>query len=206
MRLLARALCLAALLLTAGCALTVDTIDVRYEPPPQPAAAVPGAEAVMVAVTARDARTAYRDRVSSKKNGYGMEMAQIVARGDVIAEVQRAVLAEMAARGFRAGGAPDALIEVDVLRFYSDFKVGFWTATADAEVLLNVRVRGAEQPFSATYSGTNSVGGIVVFSGENAAPALNAALRDAVQKMVIDPLFIAAVMAARPTYGRRPGS
>jgi hypothetical protein len=62
--------------------LTTDNIEVPYRSlaarPP-----TPGASGITIAVKASDERTTYRDRVSSKKNGYGMEMAPIVATNDV---------------------------------------------------------------------------------------------------------------------------
>ncbi|WP_170979645.1 YajG family lipoprotein, partial [Roseomonas sp. HF4] len=122
------------LLVTGACALERDYVDVRYGPA-RYATPVPGAGAVAVAVAARDARTARQDRVSSKINGYGMEMAPIVANNDVVAETADALRAELARAGFRIDDA-GARLEVDVLRFYNEFRTG-WTPP---ETLLSVGV------------------------------------------------------------------
>jgi hypothetical protein len=73
-------------LICGGCALTTAKIDVAYQPLAQ-AVPVQGASAVKVHVSVIDgrttSRTTNRDRVSVKKNGYGMEMASIVATNNI---------------------------------------------------------------------------------------------------------------------------
>lgn len=44
-----------------------------------------------------------QERVSVKKNGYGMEMAPIVDP-DIVKTVNQAVMSELAMRGFTMGG------------------------------------------------------------------------------------------------------
>lgn len=58
----------------AACATVEDTAHVAYAAHGAPAAA---AASVRVTVTAADARVTNRGRISTKKNGYGMEMAAI---------------------------------------------------------------------------------------------------------------------------------
>ncbi len=74
--------CAILLFLLNACALTVDTIDIEYNPDAA-AKVLPEAKSVVVDLDVQDVRTAYQDRVSSKKNGYGMEMAAIVSKRDV---------------------------------------------------------------------------------------------------------------------------
>jgi uncharacterized lipoprotein YajG len=137
MRLL-RLLPLLALPFLGACALERDYIEVRH-PPPASVAPVPGAAQVSARVVTTDARDTNRDRVSVKKNGYGMEMAAIVATNDVVAEVGAAVSAVLTAQGFSTSGGPGE-VRVDLLRFFNDFKSGFWTGTAEADVSINMRV------------------------------------------------------------------
>jgi len=61
----------------SGCALTTDRIDIGYDQK-QGIVQMPGANKVSVAVQVADLRQD-KGKVSSKKNGYGMEMAPIVA-------------------------------------------------------------------------------------------------------------------------------
>ena len=88
-RLAWRAFAMAALFHSStltGCALTVDTIQLDYLARTQstPYANAPG---VTVTVEAEDRRS--EAKVGSKKNGYGMEMAEIVSAENVASIVQR---------------------------------------------------------------------------------------------------------------------
>jgi uncharacterized lipoprotein YajG len=85
-----------------GCALTEDRIDLKYNPPAN-LGVVEGAQVVPVAVDAQDGRASNKDRVSSKKNGYGMEMARIVSTVDVSELFRQAVEHEMNSFGFPTG-------------------------------------------------------------------------------------------------------
>ena len=193
-------LCLLAALAVSGCALTTDEIDVPYVPGGARAAA-PGASAVTVAVSATDARTSYRDRVSTKRNGYGMEMAPIVATNNVIETLRSAVAQELTAEGFRVG--PGGLeIAVEVVKFYSDFKTGFFSGDALAEVTLNLTLLRPDKSvlFTKYYAGSGKTANIQLASGSNARAALVPALTDVVQRVAEDPELMAALLGdkARP--------
>ena len=129
------ALCLSA------CALTEDTVNIQYHPMTA-ISAVPGAPSVVIAVAVLDARTEHRDRVSVKKNGYGMEMAAIRSDRDVPQIVKESIETELKARGFRVGDSA-AQAKVDLIAFYNDFKIGFFSGDAVAQVSFNVQVIGA---------------------------------------------------------------
>ena len=213
MRRLLTVLASALLLATTACALVEDPVEIRYGAL-RTAATVAGSDNVRVTVGARDQRTQYRDRVSVKKNGYGMEMARIFATNDIVAETERAVAAELVARGFREPG-PDARLELDLLRFYSDFKIGFFAGGAEAEVVIAARVLGRDgrPAYARTYSGQNTVQPILLADGSNARLALEGALQRAVQSMMDDPALIGALLAQAPPppsaeppprTGRRP--
>lgn len=201
----------AVVLLCSGCALTTAQIDVPYQPA-APAAQIPGASNASVQVTATDGRTTYRDRVSSKKNGYGMEMAAIVATKDVTVSVADAFRQELTARGFKidAGGGT---VQVELVRFYNDFKTGFFSGDAVANVAFNVKVVSPNSSisFSKYYEGTGTVPNIQIAGGDNARDALVKAFTTSVNSAVSDPDFINAVLAAggqtpQPVVMQRVGS
>lgn len=181
------ALCAGTLL--SGCALTKDTIDIAYSPDAN-ARPIPGASARAVQVSVEDLRST-KDCVSRKKNGYGMEMAPIVTRENVPDIVRRALESELQQRGFRIGGG-GAGATVDLTRFYSNWEVGFWTATAAGEVTLQVRVRGTN--YSRTVTGTERNSGEMMLGGGGAKEALELALRDAMRKLFDDPAFVQALL------------
>lgn len=187
---------LAGLFLLSGCAFTEESIPVRYTGAAN-LSVTPGAKDVTVEVKSTDGRVSNKDRVSSKKNGYGNETARILATNDVIAEVGKAVETELASLGFKIG--PNGLkLEVEVLTFYSDFKSGFWSGEAVADVSFSLLAKKADGTliFSRTYRAVGNNPDIMMASGSNAQPALEAALRNAVQVMVNDTDFHNALVKA----------
>jgi uncharacterized lipoprotein len=177
---------IAAMMLVAGCALTEDAVEIKYSAPANISVA-PGASNVTVNVVPVDGRVANRDRVSSKKNGYGMEMARITSSNDVIAEVGKAVETELASLGFNIGpGGINVVVETQT--FYNDFKIGFWSGDAVAEVAFQLTAKKPDGTlvYSRSYKAVGMNEGIMLAVGSSAAPALSNALRDAVQQVVRD--------------------
>lgn len=199
--------------LTTGCALQPDYIEVRRTPRVG-ISPMAGAEAVNVSVEARDGRQ-IRDRVSNKVNGYGMEMAPIIATNDILAEVRSAVVDELRGRGFQIGGLHGA-VDIELLRFYSRFQVGFFTGAAAAEVSANVRVTapGGRIVYARTYSADGINPDLLLASGENARIALVAGLDRLIRQIGEDTAFLQALTSLAPVpeapapaqRGRRPVS
>lgn len=186
------ALCLLVASFIGGCALTTDQIKLEYVP--TSSGRLEGAETIKVKAEVIDLRTV-KDKVSSKKNGYGMEMAPIVAVNDVSELISRSINTELANRGFTVSGG-NLLVRNELSRFYSDFKVGFWAGDAVADVIMNVQVKRPDEKiiFSKTITGQYVNQNIQLASGENAQVALNGALKDAIQKLVSDPEFINSLL------------
>ena len=182
--------------LCSGCALVTSKINIPYKPL---AAATPvaGASAVTVSVSATDARTDNRDRVGVKKNGYGMNMAAIVASNNIPNTVRDAFKQELAARGFRIGpsGIP---LQIQVVQFYNSFKLGFFAGKAVANVAFNVQMAepNGSMTFSKYYAGTGVEPGIQIAGGDNARTALIKAFQAAVASTMNDPAFIKALLAS----------
>jgi uncharacterized lipoprotein YajG len=175
----------------AGCALSEDVVDVPYPPP----TASPVAAAGPVGLAVLDQRTSDRARISTKINGYGMDMAAIRSNAPVPDMVRSALEAELKQRGFSvgAGGPP---ITVGVERFYNTFDFGFASGTAKAQVDLAVTVAAANggSSFTQKYSGTAEES-VMTASGSNAAETLSKALQAAIQKMFGDSNFLQAIEA-----------
>lgn len=194
--------------LVSGCALTEDSIPVKYSAPAN-ISVVPGAKDVTISVAAADGRVSNRDRVSTKKNGYGMEMAKITAANDVVAEVGQAVQTELASLGFNVGPGGIA-ITVQTTNFYNDFKPGFWTAEAVAEVAFDLTAKRQDGTlvYSRSYRAIGVNKDVMLMMGEQAAPALSAALRDAVQLVVQDTNLHQALVQAgtKPKVATLPTS
>lgn len=83
----------------SGCALTTERIELQYNQQ-QGVSNIPNAGKVSVSVQVGDQRQD-KSKVSSKKNGFGMEMAPIHATEDVAVTLRRAIEQELRARGFQ---------------------------------------------------------------------------------------------------------
>lgn len=183
-------------LLLSGCALTRDHITLDYVPMPS-AEKIAEADKIQLKVEISDHRN-QRDRVSCKKNGYGMEMASILSKKDVNLLIKEALMTELSNRGFTLGNdhQNSVLIDVELNKFYNDFKVGFFLGGAAAEVILNIKVKKADGQFvfSRSVVGSGENQGIVLFTGTNAKITLESALQNAISKIVSDKDFILALL------------
>jgi uncharacterized lipoprotein YajG len=106
-----------------ACALTTDEVDLQYESKTS-TNIVPGANAVTVQVNVTEGQSSNTNKVSVKKNGYGIEMAPIVSRTSLSNLVKSAIQEELAKEGFRIGPG-QIYLETEIQKFYNDFKVGF---------------------------------------------------------------------------------
>lgn len=177
-------LCL--LLLLSGCALTTDKVDIRYQGRGN-ITVVDGANNVVVEVLSDDKRTVFRDRVGAKKNGYGMEMAPIVSVNDVAKTFGEAVAFELENLGFKLGSGGKT-VKVELVRFYNDFKMGFFAGDAVSDGLINILVldKDGKPVFSRSYEGGAIEANIQLATGENAQKALTKAMTDIVAKIAQD--------------------
>lgn len=189
----------------SGCALVEDKTIVNYVPAGQSTGEIPGAENVRLMFTASDRRTQYRDRVSTKKNGYGMEMARIVSTNDVVELTQTALQQEFKALGFIIG-AGGLAVGVELQQFYANFKSGFFTGTAVAEVGFALRVKDASGAslYTQFYSAVGTIDNVMLASGENAKAALEKALGNAVREAVNDKALIQALLSTTPKSASTP--
>jgi uncharacterized lipoprotein len=189
-------------LLGTGCAFTVDRVKLEYQPQPN-VQKIDGASSITVVVTVDDTR-GKKDRVSSKKNGYGMETAAIVAENDVPGLVKSAIEEELKDRGFGIGGGP-VKVNVELEKFYCNFKSGFFSGDAEAEVRLNVQilVPGGTIAYARGLTGEGREANVQLASGDNAKLALDRALKAAVEKLFKDQAFLLALMPPRAEMGLR---
>jgi uncharacterized lipoprotein len=183
-----------ATIVLTGCALTTDHIDLQYEPQPG-VGPVPGAEAVSVNVQIADLRTD-KNRVSCKKNGFGMEMAPIIANEDVTVTVRTAMETELRNRGFAVGGNDTVTVIGNLRRFYNDHKAGFFTCDAVADLDMGVTVKGRTGGIVYTREilAQGEERNTMLMSGENARIALNRALQEGMNELFKDQSFISALI------------
>ncbi len=195
-----RALSLVLLLLTAACAWTPDSVVIRRQA--VPVAMVPQAAGVLVTVVAADARQ--EREISHKKNGYGMRAADISAENDIIAEIRAGVAEILGGQGFGSGA--DATVRIEVTRFYNMFDLGFWSATANAQVTASLQVQGADgrSLYGRVYSANHPLTGQVLMNATAAQTALQGALAGLLQQIANDPQLTSALLQARPAPPPEP--
>jgi uncharacterized lipoprotein len=186
-------------MLFAGCALTEDTVRLSYQPRAA-AQRLNNAQSVTVVVVVRDQRRdKERDRVSCKKNGYGMEMAAIRSENDVPGLVKTSIQTELTRRGFRSGSGGVTVV-VEIRRLYNDFKTGFFSGDAAAEADLEVSVLAPGNPeaaarlFEGRAEGSGKNENIQMMSGENAKVALEGALSEAIWRLFANRRFTDALL------------
>ena len=174
------------LVVSSGCALTQDTINIQYEGKAN-LIVVEGAESIEVLVKHEDKRTVYKDRVGTKKNGYGMEMAKIVPANDIAKTFADAIKFELQNLGFKIGDNRKKLT-VELVRFYNDFKMGFFAGDAVADGLINVAIKdkSGELLFSKSYEGGAIEPNIQLALGHNAEIALKKTMANIVEKIAHD--------------------
>ena len=172
--------------LFTGCALTEDKIDIPYQGRGN-ITVVQGADKINVEVKNEDKRTVFKDRVGAKKNGYGMEMAKITPNNDVAKTFSDAVLFELENLGFK-NGTGGKVVKVELIRFYNDFKMGFFAGDAVADGLINIVVTNGKNEVICTksYEGGGIYPNIQLALGENAREALIKAMTDIVGKVAQD--------------------
>ncbi len=196
---------LLAAALLQGCALTTDRIEIKYTQQ-QGVAPIANASAVSVAVEVVDQRQD-KSKVSSKKNGFGMEMAPIVSTEEVSITVRRAIEKELAARGFQIAAQADSVqVAADLTRFYNDHKVGFFAgdAVADLNMSVNVRSKSGGAAYSRQIVAQGMEPNTQLMSGENARLALNRALENGIKILFDDQSFISALLAAKSKPSSNP--
>jgi uncharacterized lipoprotein YajG len=179
----------------SGCALTTDRISLEYTPQAG-VAPIAGANNVAVSVQVSDHRPD-KTKVSSKKNGFGMEMAPIVASEDVAVTIRRAIDVELRARGFQLADGARVKLAAEVTRFWNDHKIGFFAgdAVADLNMTVSVRSKGGEQVYARQISAQGIEANTQLATGDNAKLALDRSLASALKTLFDDRAFLAALLA-----------
>jgi uncharacterized lipoprotein YajG len=191
--------------LLSACALIPDKVAIDYVPD-GPVTPVAGAKAVLLTVNASDRRTQHADRISTKRNFAGMEMARIDSDNDVVDLVRRNVESGLRAQGF-AIGPGRLVVSVELQTFYNDFHrgLGAWTETGEVAFTLKVTNAGGTVLYSSSYDGTATDSFFLSTAG-NAKASLQKALTLAIRKMLEDQALQQALLsAARSSALLRPG-
>lgn len=179
----------------AGCAFTKEEIELHYNQPVG-VSHMAGASQVAVNVHVTDQRPD-KSKVSSKKNGYGMELAAITAVEDVAITIRKAIEQELQARGFQLGSdTAHVKITSEVTRFYNDHKSGFFSGDAVADLIMGVTVKGqrGNQLYSRQIVAQGIEPNTQLATGNNARKALDRALENGMKMLFEDKDFLSALV------------
>jgi uncharacterized lipoprotein len=181
-------------LLATGCALTEAKVHLTYAQQPG-VARLAGADAITATVIVTDVRPD-TTRVSSKKNGFGIEMAAISSDAPLSDIVGVAISQELAARGLKLGPKGQITVLVEVTRFWNDFKMGFFAGDAVADFQISAQVKNADGNirYAHNFAVNGKEANIQLASGDNAELALNRALEEGLRQLFADPVFLAAIV------------
>jgi uncharacterized lipoprotein YajG len=184
------------LLLSSGCALTKEHIALDYAPQ-QNIDPIRGSEKINLGISVKDSRK-MKDKVSYKKNAYGMELAEIISDKDVVELVRDSIKTELCNRGFNTNGN-DAQVNIELIKFFNDFKSGFLAGDASGELIMVVQVKenNSNIIYDKVIRGEYLEQDIQLAIGKNAKLALEGALKDAISKLVNDTEFIKALMESK---------
>lgn len=181
----------------SGCALTTEQIAVNYNKQ-SAVSKIAGADNVSVNVQVTDQRSD-KSKVSNKKNGYGMEMAPITASEDIAVTIRKAIEQELQSRGFSVGtDMAQVKIAADVTRFHNDFKMGFFTgdAVADLNMSVMVKAKNGNQLYTKQIVAQGMEPNTQLATGNNASIALGRALENAMKILFEDQSFLSALVAS----------
>ena len=188
-------LCSGLVIFLTSCAVTRDNVTIRYDSL-QTTERVAEAEYATVNVQVSDDRP-HKERVGRKKNGYGMDCASIMSENDVSLVVKDAISEELKKKGFQLSDAEKAaVIDVNLKKFYNEFKPGFFVGKALSEMVVTVKVLGEKKhtSFAKTLIGTGLNKDVTLYSGKSAKKVLEDALRNTISELLQDQEFIDALL------------
>ena len=189
-------LTLTPLFLFTGCALTKSHVSLEYKSPME-ASTIPEAENVHTALHVTDSRND-KKVVGHKKNGYGMQMASIHSKEDVATFLQNSITLELEKRGFQVNqtNLPHLHIDIELLKFYNDYKIGYFTADANSEVIFTIKVTDKENKiaYSRNINAQGTEGYNLLMGGKNAKLSLEDAVQSALKELFEDKAFLTALL------------
>jgi uncharacterized lipoprotein YajG len=194
-RIAAATLAACALMVAACGPIASNPIALQYTPRNflNPAA---GAEGVAVRIVVNDRRTGRS--LGNVEDHSGTPIAPIFATGNIADTLAHAISDGLATRGFNVVANAPVFVTVDLKHFDCQFQSSMLAASASARMVIDVTVARAGGPpvFSQRFSGSGTSTGFETASSENAKPALDRALSSAVNQVIVDPGFIAALESA----------
>lgn len=140
-------------------------------------------QTAVVSVNTQDLRTS-REVAAYTKNG---QIVRLTSSPEVTQMFQQAVQQDLNAKGFQiVQGAANAHVTVNVKRFFASVEQGNLRHKANAEVNVDVNVKGAKGTFNKSFNATRSYEGVLGADNESIKDVLNQAYQDVVKAIYND--------------------
>lgn len=195
-----------AVALLSGCAFSTDRIDLSYSPdvgvaPPKEA------DNVVIGLNVYDDRQDKSNKVSSKKNGFGIETAPILANEDINVTFRKAIDLELRARGFKIHDQAIVFVDVNLIKFWNDFKLGVFAGDSIAELNMSITVKdkAGKIYYSKVIIAQGIEPNIQLMTGDNAKLALDRALENGIRQLFADKVFFQRLLEGT-NQGKKAGS
>lgn len=177
-----------AVALLSGCAFNAQTVQLN---PTVPSTHSTEGQGVSVAVRVVDERAS---QSLGHRGGAAGAAAEITTNSDVAAIVSGQVTRALRNDGFavlgpNAQGNASLTIEVRLLNYSTS--VGFWTGGIQIEATLEAKAQKSGKSFEQMYRVKNEQRVVVVPTADKNAEWINAALGNAITKLVTDPKLLA---------------
>lgn len=177
-----------AVALLSGCAFNAQTVQLN---PVVASSHSTEGQGVSVAVRVVDERAS---QSLGHRGGAAGAAAEITTNSDVAAVVSERVTRALQNDGFtvmgpNAQGNASLTVEVRLLNYSTS--VGFWTGGIQVEATLEAKAQKSGKNFEQMYRVKNEQRVVVVPTADKNAEWINAALGDAITKLVTDPKLLA---------------
>jgi len=181
---------LLAIGIISGCAFTTERIDLSYSPQ-LGVTPIAGASDITIALNVYDDRQDKGNKVSSKKNGFGVETAPILVNEDLLVTFRRAIETELRARGFKIGQQSLISVDANLIMFWNDFKLGIFAGDSIAQLNMSIAAkdRSGKVYYSRIITAQDSEPNIQLMTGDNAKLALDRVLASGMKQLFTDPVF-----------------
>ncbi|MBI3211900.1 MAG: hypothetical protein HYZ47_04365 [Simkania negevensis] len=182
-----KAIVFLALLSLSGCADTKHTTHLDYYPPKemQGMLKTPNAQGILVSIQCKDSR------VNKEEQNLYLPFLQ----EEIQPFVENSFMAELLNRGFKID-KKGMNIEIEVVKFSSNYTRKLFTGEISAEVILNVVIKDKKGRaiFSKPVMGTATLGAVLFQNEKDVIMTLNKAFAQAVQHAINDEEFICTLL------------
>lgn len=178
---------LVAFFFMTGCALTDATLDVGHDPEKVQSGPIAEANSVSFVPGILDDRREDKDRIGYKKNGFGMNTADITSDTPVTDIVMNAIVHAVESNGHTVSDSGIA-ISGSVNQFWVDLDANFWSTEVLGNVEASIAFTGTESGeivYERIYRGSYS-DKVQIITNKSYDAAISGAIGSLVDEIVFD--------------------